>query len=355
LQALIRQTDRVCLECLTGDMLEGRLPYGRLLWRLEAVTCCPIHRFSLVEARCGKPTSGRERQFGRRKLGGSCGTCGSLGYRCLQSYREEASTYDVWRATQCMDMLAELPNIASSNPLVMKDAMRVYCGRADGIAPFARRVGVPKSLISRWLSQPSPRLSLAIFLDIAASEGFSLAKMFQGDLSQARWGNTVEPTRQRRFKRRLDHYVLSTALENALSNGGTIRQVAADLAVDPSTLARHADLYGQLRDRNQERLKQEQARIHTEAVGQAEEVLLSLLRREQPPTLRNASGVTGNRWLPSQLRSIALQTIRARLGDRRIQLPNKSHSVGDTFRQLVAAAADRVRVAVVDGRQPHLT
>jgi hypothetical protein len=248
-------------------------------------------------------------------------------------------------------MLQALPKIQTANPLVMKDAIRAYCARADGPVRLAQRIGVPKSSISRWLNMPRPRISLAILLDMAASEGFTLAKMLQGDLARVSLHTEVEPTRPRRPMRRVDHLLVESATKAALIEERSIPELAAELQVDPSTLARREHLYGHLRDRSQWRNRERLASCRERAIAQAEHVLLSLVRNGQTPSLRNASVMTGQPWRPSQLRAIALQMLRMQLGGSHLRSYCKASNVGDEFRELVASSAERIRPSVADGQQ----
>lgn len=350
-QALVAGSERVCLECLQEDLADGRLPYGRLLWRLEAVQCCPRHLLKLTHARCGKAEGRRQQQFGRRKLGGSCGVCGALAYGCASATSVSPTPNELWRAQQCAAMLEALPQVAAADPLVMKDAIGAYCARTDGPVKLAQRIDVPKSSISRWLNKPAPRISLAVLLDIAASEGFSLAKMLQGDLARVSRPAGVEPTRARRPTKRLNHFLVESALKAAIAEERSIQDVAGELQVDPSTLARHEVLYSRLRDRSRERNRERQTAAHKSAVAQAEDVLVSLVRSGQTPSLRNASALTGQPWRPSQMRAIALQTLRMQLGGRHLRSFCKASNVSDAFHELVASAAERMRLSVADPQQ----
>jgi hypothetical protein len=342
-QGLVDEDERVCLACLAADLAANRLPYGRLLWRLGAVTCCPIHRRPLVLAKCGGAPRPKAEQFGRRKLAGSCGTCGSIGYRCIAPSNAVATPFEVWRAQQCAEMIVAMPKIDESDPLMMKDMIRAYCSRADGIVHFAERVGAPKSQVSRWLSNPTARFSLAQMLDIAANEGFSLARMLAADLIRTIHPDSDGPMRLRRPTKRLNHYVLECRLKAAVEGDETIQTVASDFKVDASTIARHTALYAVLRDRARERHDGERSNRHQKAVGQAEATLVKLVSTGRTPTLRNAGVLTGEIWHASQLRSIAFTLMRISLGNTRLSRPSKAVNLGSEFTAVVAAAVERVK------------
>ena len=342
-QGLVDEDERVCIDCLTADLAANRLPYGRLLWRLGAVTCCPIHRRPLVLAKCRRAPLQKAEQFGRRKLAGSCGSCGSIGYRCVPADDAVATTYEVWKAQQCAQMIADMPQIDQSNPLLMKDMIQAYCSRANGIVHFAERVGAPKSQVSRWLSNPTARFALAQMLDIAANEGFSLSRLLVADLTRTADPDSAGPMRPRRPTKRLNHFVLECRLKAAVAGGETIQTVASDLKVDASTIARHASLYAVLRDRARVRADEERFNRHLQAVGQAEAMLVKLVSMGKTPNLRNAGALTGETWYASQLRSIAFTLMRINLGNTRLSRPSKAENLGTEFAAVLAAAVERLK------------
>jgi hypothetical protein len=246
-----------------------------------------------------------------------------------------------------------MPHIDESDPLLMKDMIRAYCSRADGIVHFAQRVGAPKSQVSRWLSNPTARFSLAQMLDIAANEGFSLARMLAADLSRTADPDSAGPMRPRRPTKRLNHFVLECRLKAAVEGDETIQTVASDLKVDASTIARHESLYAVLRDRARERMDEERSNRHQEAVGQAEATLVKLVSAGRTPTLRNAGVLTGETWYASQLRSIAFTLMRISLGNTRLSRPSKASNLGTEFTAVLAAAVERVNASMALA-QPQL-
>ncbi len=96
-----------CPECVKEDAWDG-LPYGRLLWELTPVTCCPTHRVKLVDSkRCGK---GAASTFSQRPLlSGVCPDCGSIGYACRDE-RVEATDEEIWIAEQVGALVALTPD-----------------------------------------------------------------------------------------------------------------------------------------------------------------------------------------------------------------------------------------------------
>lgn len=261
-----------------------------------------------------------------------------------------ATKREVWVADQVACLIEALPKVQKSNPLEMKDAVRAYCGRTNGSVNLAERVGMPKSQMSRWLRRAEHRFSLPYLLDICASEGFELAKLLTGDLARREWPGEVLPDRQRRPFRYHDHRVIEEALREAIETGESIASVAQRLGVDVSTLARHEELYGQLRDRNQVRNQHLHDEAQRAAVDEAEQTVLKLARQGRTPTLRNATEVTGSSWYPAQPRAVALHAIRMHMGATNLRPLTKMFNVGPDFLRLVEEAAARL-LDLVDRRQ----
>ena len=173
---LLAADDRVCLQCLREDMAGGRLPYGRLLWRMKAVSCCPIHRCQLVRPACGRGASTTRAQFARVKLSGVCNQCGSIGHRCTSTRADSVDDDEVWRAEQCRWLIAALPSIASADPRAVPQCIKAYCVEPGALTSLALRSGATISVLSRWMNEPTARLSFDQLLDICGTERLDLAR-----------------------------------------------------------------------------------------------------------------------------------------------------------------------------------
>lgn len=173
---LLAADDRVCLQCLREDTAGGRLPYGRLLWRMKAVSCCPIHRCQLVRPACGRGASTTRAQFARVKLSGVCNQCGSIGHRCTSTRADSVDDDEVWRAEQCRWLIAALPSIASADPRAVPQCIKAYCVEPGALTSLALRSGATISVLSRWMNEPTARLSFDQLLDICGTERLDLAQ-----------------------------------------------------------------------------------------------------------------------------------------------------------------------------------
>lgn len=136
---------RYCPACAQeGD----GLPYGRLLWDLDFVTCCPVHGVKLRNHKiCGAPAAGKLPLQNRPSADGVCPMCGSLGFRCIREAPEVASASELQVATDAERLIA---HVARTHVALCPDRLRA---------------GVTKIVEARWGASP-----------VRASEGTGLAR-----------------------------------------------------------------------------------------------------------------------------------------------------------------------------------
>ena len=101
---LISNDARFCVQCCREDIAEHGQSYGRLLWRLTSVRCCPKHQLRLQEGYCCAGQR-RVRDPSAVALFGVCGDCRSIGYRCLDKLPDPASLEEVGTARDCLEIL----------------------------------------------------------------------------------------------------------------------------------------------------------------------------------------------------------------------------------------------------------
>ena len=348
---LLRDELYVCLHCLREDKAALRLTYGRLLWRLSAVTVCPVHGCALVRAQCGRPAGERlAHKYERPKLEGVCGDCGAVGFSCLQtsdSRRPDAARQ--WRARQCADLLANMAAIAQTEASVVKKAVKDHYRKQPGRQPgLAVRCGVSKSQLSYWLNSPRARLGLPILLDLVASENLSLVHLLQGEVRPALDPcPDTAPVREKRLCREIDHGAVREVMSWAVKEGKSVTEVAADLNVDVTTLReRHPDLYRDLQMRGVTAARARDNLRYKTAVERAQQVALSLLRAGRRLTLQNASAVTHETWYPSNLDAKVLRLFRYHLGEKWLPEPQIRGYLADEFYTMVDAALVPLRSAL---------
>jgi len=337
--------DRVCHQCLGDDEAQGRLPYGRLLWRMKCVTCCPTHRCALVAPVCGRPPDTTKRQFLRVKRSGVCSSCGSIGHRCNPVGLSIAEADEVWRAEQCRRMIAAFPAIQNSDPTQLPLRIKEYCAAPGALTSLAIRSGATISVLSRWLKEPAARLSFDQILDICGTESLELSALLQGRIEKTDLGGTpVFPKRTRRVVRPADHAAIKSALKAAIESGDSVTMVAESLRVDIATLAQHADHYNEVRKATRNRKAASDTARQDAAIAKAEAAAIKLLRDGRRLTPRNAKG-EGAYFYPSTVEWAVLALIRIGLGDRSVRHPTSAARMSEAFLCKIEAAARRVRAA----------
>lgn len=166
-------------------------------------------------------------------------------------------------------------------------------------------------------------------------------------------GQMWSPTRQGRRQNRVDHPAVRQALTDALTTGETLTQVAQRMRVDVATLARHKDLYTQVRNATRDRKAAADLERQQKAIAEAESVAMRLINTNKRLTRRNASSV--NCYLfPSETTATVLALIRIGLGDKSTRYPALARRMGEGFLGQIDLAVQRVRQAAGDrqGRLP---
>lgn len=351
---LISQEERVCTDCLESDMTDDGLPYGRLLWRIRPVTCCPIHRRRLIVPECGAGLAARKSEYVRVKFSGVCSHCCSVGHQCRRNEADAASKAEVWRAEQCWRMLAAFPAIEASGPEAMRAALREYCAPRGTACSLALRSGMHKSVLSEWLRKPGGRMSLDQLLDICAADGLELAELLQGRVVRPAGAGGMAPTRLRRRANKVDHDAVRAALVAALVDGRSVTEVAKELRVDLSTLLRiDRDLYVEVRNAAADRRAQEEELRHFAAIDEVEGLARALVQKRKRLTHRNARSLGGGSFMPSGTEAAVLSVMRFGLGDGSARPPATAMRLGPRYIRRIHEAIARLR-AEVEGDQLQL-
>ncbi len=104
-------------------------------------------------------------------------------------------------------------------------------------------------------------------------------------------------------------------MKAAVLQGRKVSEVAQDAGVDIGTVAKHEELYLELRERTQDEFDSANTERRRAAVEEAETVVEILVASGTTPSLRAASDLTGTKWYPSQLRAQSLMMLRVKLGE----------------------------------------
>lgn len=340
---LITSDERVCIDCLAADKADGQMPYGRLLWRLRPVTCCPLHRRRLLVPVCGRTGRAAAADYGRIKLSGVCGSCGSIGHGCRKEEPGEAGADEVWRAEQCLRVFAALPRIEQAGPAPVRAAVQALCAERGAVSGLAFRAGAPKSVLTQWLKHEDWCLNFEQLLDICAVEELDLAELLQGSLVASPGAAGLAPSRVRRRRDPVDHEAVRSALAQALTDERSVTDVAKALHVDLATLAKHRDLYVPVREATAKRNAEAEAARHMAAIQKVETMACNLAKRGKRLTHRNALREGSYQFAPSSVESVVLSVMRLALGDRRAKAPAGAARFGPRYLQRISEAADRLR------------
>lgn len=339
---LITSRPRVCIQCLADDIETGSLPYERLWWRVAAAKCCPRHNAYLVEPQCTAEKLTGPLRIPKRS--GVCSNCGSVGHKCHPDAPTETPTAnEVWTAQQVRKMVVALPTLAKSDHRQMKDEIAHYCSIGGGRSRLAERVNMAKSQMSHWLRKVNAKTSLPQLLDIANVEQFDLTQVLLGDLRKVPVPGERQPRRKKKISRHVDHQALRWQLKAALVQGKSVSKVAAESGVDISTVAKHEDLYLEIRERTLDELEAADRARRQRAVEEAETVLELLVEQGVTPSMRAASDLTESAWYPSQLRALSLTMLRINLGDQRLTVPLRMAATSHEYRRMLEVSARRLR------------
>ncbi|MCK6422830.1 MAG: hypothetical protein L6Q73_18250 [Aquabacterium sp.] len=167
---------------------------------------------------------------------------------------ELASEDEVWRVEQSRQLIAALPAIAASELRPVPQSMKSYCDEPGSLTSLALRSGAAISVLSRWMNEPTARLSFDQLLDICGVERLDLAALLLGRLEKSHPGKAaVERVRTKRRLVRVDHDRVRAALTEAIQSGESVTRIAERLRVDVATLAQLKELYDKVRRETRER------------------------------------------------------------------------------------------------------
>jgi len=122
--------------------------------------------------------------------------------------------------------------------------------------------------------------------------------------------------------------------------------VAEESGVDISTVAKHEDLYLEIRERTVDEAEAADRTRRQKAVEEAETVLELLVEQGTTPSMRAASDLTGSTWYPSQLRALSLTMLRIKLGDQRLTVPPRMAATSHEYRVMLELSTRRLRKAL---------
>lgn len=249
-----------CPHCVREEAWEG-LPYGRLLWELTPVTCCPVHRVRLVDSRrCGAQ---QQVALGFRKrplLAGVCALCGSIGFACRADSSEPASEEELWIANQVGALVAlSAQESQALQPAKLREGIVAAIEAVFGgkVANAAIESGLGRTSVLAWVKHERlPSLdSLLKFCWRAQADLLPLLRGSYQRCSSAA-GVRSESLAKRRYCRDGRDWdgIRALLIEEALKrNPRTACEVAKELGMWPSNLRLNLpDEYNRLAERSKQ-------------------------------------------------------------------------------------------------------
>lgn len=227
----------------------------------------------------------------------------------------------------------------------MPRCIKTYCVQPGALTSLALRSGATISVLSRWMNEPTARLSFDQLLDISGTERLNLVALLQGRLEQQHPQKApVAPARTKRRLVRVDHDRVRAALMEALNSKESVTQVAVRLRVDVATLAQHKALYEQVRRETRERKAAADCARQDAAIASAEAVAVKLVKGNVRRAHRNALRA-GSHSYPSDAAAAVLAMIPIGLGDRTVRHPAMAARMGEQFLKKIERAVERVGAA----------
>jgi hypothetical protein len=158
-------------------------------------------------------------------------------------------------------------------------------------------------------------MSLGQCLKVAAGEGMSLVGLLIGDPARKDVVVEIHIERARKARKKVDLPALKARLQHAIEKPVSLKSVADEFDVSTELVRRHfPELVTEL-TRLFEDIKLAQFReVRLRAFDEVEQVLLTLWRQGQTPTIRNVQKLTGATWFPSSLKSRIFNSLRTEFG-----------------------------------------
>jgi plasmid stability protein len=136
------------------------LPYVRLLWQVQCVTACPVHKVKLRPmTECGATSCAKLPIQKRPSLGGVCMQCGSVGFRCITEHAQLATAEEVWVAEQVARLIA-MPATASLSAESLRAGLLALVNDVYGgsVVRASTDAGLARASVCTWVKGATPGL-----------------------------------------------------------------------------------------------------------------------------------------------------------------------------------------------------
>lgn len=228
---------RYCRECLQYFALHNKEPWIPLLWHVEVVTACPIHRTRLRTRTCGAPEKSLYPAL-RRVLPENCWICGRIFCLCDKSRSIKATDEEVAVA----ELVGELIAIGTSGIEMPVDALQL-CNESmppilgeHWLRRSAEACNVSAGGVHHMFRQEGTRTSLPGLVRFCLCNQLSLAQMALGKVE---YRPCETPSLHRPWKYdAVDPNRIRDEVKKSIAAGGarSLRDLARKLHHTPKTL-----------------------------------------------------------------------------------------------------------------------
>jgi hypothetical protein len=198
--ALIRTARAWCPACYQDALEDHQIIFDQLVWTLNAVQICPIHKLML--ATCCPACAKRIPHLAARFRSGYCTHClswlGARGNTSLDIPKQdpEETEWQFWAAIEVGKLLAIFPDIEDPKPESIRDLITQCFGSSKsryGTA-FARSAGVSSGHFNGW-KKGDHLACLESLLKLCFRARIAPAEFFSGNLQVAQTGLETIPAR----------------------------------------------------------------------------------------------------------------------------------------------------------------
>lgn len=305
---------RYCRECLQDFSLHSEEPWIPILWHIDVVTACPIHRTRHRTRRCGSPEKSPYQAL-RRVLPENCWICGRIFCLCDNSRSIEATDEEVAVA----ELVGELIAIGTSGIQLPADALQL-CNESmpsvlgeHWLRRSAEACNVHVSGVHRMFRQAGTRTSLPGLVRFCLCNQLSLAQMALGKV-EYRSCNAPSLHRTGKYDA-VNPKRIRNEVQKSIAAGGvrSLRDLARKLHHDPKTLEMAVpDLIPALKLANAAFSVAEANIAAAKEEDKCRKTIAALLRKGLTLTLRNVREHTGQTWHSSSRKAKVFLAMRER-------------------------------------------
>lgn len=155
-----------------------------LIWDLQLVRVCPVHRTPLVSSTCQATSTCILSTWSRHHIPGICPTCGSIGFRCCGVSGLTVDDADIWIANELGRVVAHVTaGERFKGEDVRESVVRLASLIGEG-RPYraARLCGISKARLFDWINGKK-QIRLSPLVAICAVAGVGVVEALRGEIA----------------------------------------------------------------------------------------------------------------------------------------------------------------------------